>query len=139
MQRTRDGQARVRYSVVGRSGGRVTSCAVCIMHKKMRSTGFLVEPQNQGRQVSLFGPQIRQLWFVDLDIKITTSVFWFGPQNQAVFCLLVAPQNRWREVVTGHTSRSSGLLRVESSWTRFPSLASRLMEPRLRVVYVTSS
>jgi hypothetical protein len=46
MQRTRDGQAQVGYSVVRRSGGRVTPCAIYIMHKKTRSTGFLVEPQN---------------------------------------------------------------------------------------------
>jgi hypothetical protein len=26
------------------------SCAVCTMHVEMRSTGFLVESQNQGRQ-----------------------------------------------------------------------------------------
>jgi hypothetical protein len=43
--------------------------------------GFLVEPQN------------RQLWFDDLGLKITAMVSWFGPQNQAGFGLLVAPQN----------------------------------------------
>jgi hypothetical protein len=32
--------------------------------------------------------------------------------------LLVAPQNRWREVSAGHTLRSSGLLRVEASLAR---------------------
>jgi hypothetical protein len=42
--------AQVGYSVAGRSGGRVTSCAVCIVHVKMRNAGFLVEPQNQGQQ-----------------------------------------------------------------------------------------
>jgi hypothetical protein len=26
----------------------VTLCAVCTMHEEMRSTSFLVEPQNQG-------------------------------------------------------------------------------------------
>jgi hypothetical protein len=31
---------------------------------------------------------------------------------------LVAPQNLWREVGAGHTSRSSGLLRVEASLAR---------------------
>jgi hypothetical protein len=36
----------VGYSVVERSGGRVTSCAVCTVHVEMRSTSFLVEPQN---------------------------------------------------------------------------------------------
>jgi hypothetical protein len=50
MQWTRDGQAQVRYSVAGRLGGRVTPCAVCTVHEKMRSACFLVEPQNQDRR-----------------------------------------------------------------------------------------
>jgi hypothetical protein len=29
----------------------VTPCAVCIVHKDMRSVGFLVEPQNQVQRV----------------------------------------------------------------------------------------
>jgi hypothetical protein len=39
---------KVGYSVAGRSGGQVTPCAVCTVHKETRSAGFLVEPQNQG-------------------------------------------------------------------------------------------
>jgi hypothetical protein len=50
VQRTRDGQAQVRYSVVGRSRGQMMLCAVYTVHKEMRSMGFLVQPQNQGRQ-----------------------------------------------------------------------------------------
>jgi hypothetical protein len=42
--------AQVGYSVAGRSGGRVTLCAVCTVHKETRSLSFLVEPQNQGRR-----------------------------------------------------------------------------------------
>jgi hypothetical protein len=42
--------AQVRYSVARRSRGRVVSCAVCTVHVETRSAGFLVEPQNQGRQ-----------------------------------------------------------------------------------------
>jgi hypothetical protein len=42
--------AQVGYSVAGRSRGRVTPCAVCTVHVEMRNTGFLVEPQNQGRR-----------------------------------------------------------------------------------------
>jgi hypothetical protein len=42
--------AQVRYSVVGRSRGRVEPCAVCTWHVETRSTGFLVEPQNQYRR-----------------------------------------------------------------------------------------
>jgi hypothetical protein len=34
------------------------------------------------------------------------------------FGLSIAPQNRQREVSTGHASRSSGLLRVEASLAR---------------------
>jgi hypothetical protein len=45
-------------------------------------------------------------------------VSWFGPQNQASFGLLVAPENRWREVSVGHALRSSGLLCVEASLAR---------------------
>jgi hypothetical protein len=81
MQRTMNGQAQVGYSVARRSGDRVTPCMVRTVHKEMRSMCFLVEPQNQGRGVSRFGPQNRQLWFGDLDLKIITSVSWFGPQN----------------------------------------------------------
>jgi hypothetical protein len=43
VQRIGDGQAQVRYSMAGRSRGRVTLCAVCIMQKETRSTCFLVE------------------------------------------------------------------------------------------------
>jgi hypothetical protein len=81
VQRIRDGQAQVGYSVAGRSRGQVTLCVVCTVHKEMRSTGFLVLPQNQGRRVSRFGPQNRQLEFDGLGHKITVTVSWFGLQN----------------------------------------------------------
>jgi hypothetical protein len=42
VERAEDGQAQVRYSVAGRSGGQVTLCAVCTMHKETKSVGFLV-------------------------------------------------------------------------------------------------
>jgi hypothetical protein len=63
-------------------------------------------------------PQNRQLRFGDLGLKITTTVSWFGPQNQLGFGLLVAPQNRWREVDAGRALRSSDLLHVEASLDR---------------------
>jgi hypothetical protein len=62
-------------------------------------------PQNQGQRfisslaskllgrVSRFWPQNWQVWFGDLDLKITMMISWFGPQNQAGFDLSVAPQN----------------------------------------------
>jgi hypothetical protein len=42
--------------------------------------GFLIEPQNQGDE-----------GFPGLSLKITATVSWFGPQNQADFGLSVAP------------------------------------------------
>jgi hypothetical protein len=66
------------------------------------SAGFLVWPQNQGRrfllvvpqnrwlQVFHFGPQKWQLCFGDLELKITTTVSWLGPQNQVAYVLSVA-------------------------------------------------
>jgi hypothetical protein len=61
VQKIKDSRAQVGYSVAGRSGGRVTPCVVCTVHMEMRSTYFLVEPQNQGRQ------------FLDLGIKTDGS------------------------------------------------------------------
>jgi hypothetical protein len=40
VRRTGDGQPQVRYSVVGRSGGRVMLCAICTVHEEMRSASF---------------------------------------------------------------------------------------------------
>jgi hypothetical protein len=65
---------------------------------------FLVEPQNQGGG-----------GFFGLSLKITATVSWFGPQNQAGFGLSVASQNRRREVSVGHVSRSSSLFGMEAS------------------------
>jgi hypothetical protein len=42
VQRIGDGQAQVRYMVVGRLRGRMTLCAVCTVHEEMRSMVFLV-------------------------------------------------------------------------------------------------
>jgi hypothetical protein len=69
------------------------SCVVCTVHKEMRSAGFLVETQNQGRWVSRFWPQNWQLSFGDLAHKIIVTVSLFGPQNQVGNGLSVAPQN----------------------------------------------
>jgi hypothetical protein len=63
-------------------------------------------------------PQNRQLWFGDFGLKITVTVSYFGPQNQADFGLSGAPQNRRREVGAGHASRSSSLLDMEASLAR---------------------
>jgi hypothetical protein len=69
-------------------------------------------------QISEFGPQYQQLRFGDLGLKITTTISWFGPQNQAGFGLSVASQNRQREDGAGHALRSVSLLRLEASHAR---------------------
>jgi hypothetical protein len=50
--------------------------AVCGLHHAQgdENVGFLVWPQNQGRRVSRFGSQNRQLRFGDLGFKITMTV-----------------------------------------------------------------
>jgi hypothetical protein len=41
VRRIEDDQSQVGYTVVRRSGGRVTPCAFCIIHvEETRSTGF---------------------------------------------------------------------------------------------------
>jgi hypothetical protein len=121
---------QVRYSSAGRSRGQVVLCAVCTVHMETRSTGFLVEAQNQGRWlvsclaskplgwVFQFGPQNWPLWFGDLGLKITMTVSSFGPQNHVGFSLSVVPQNRWREDGVLHVSRSGSLLHLEASHAR---------------------
>jgi hypothetical protein len=42
--------AHIGYSVAGWLRGWAAPCAVCAWHVETRSVGFLVEPQNQGRQ-----------------------------------------------------------------------------------------
>jgi hypothetical protein len=42
--------AQVRYSIAGRSRGRVVLCAVCTWHVEIRGAGFVVEPQNHSRR-----------------------------------------------------------------------------------------
>jgi hypothetical protein len=65
-----------------------------------------------------FRSQNRQLRFDDLGLKITMTVSWFGPQNQAGFGLSVAPQNRQSEDNVGHALRSGGSLHLEASCVR---------------------
>jgi hypothetical protein len=66
-----------------------------------------------------FWPQNQQLWFGDLAHKITMTILWFEPQNQVGYGLSVALQNRQEdEDGVGHTSGSSGLLRLKASQTR---------------------
>jgi hypothetical protein len=87
-----------------------------------------------------FGPENRQLRFDDLDLKITVKVSCFGPQNQAVYGLSVAPQNRRKDATAWDTCRD---LAACFAWKQiklwFPSLASRLAEARRQLVHVAPS
>jgi hypothetical protein len=68
--------AQVRYSVAGRSRGRVAPCAVCNVHMEMRCTGFLVEPQNQGRRfVSGLASKPLGRFLIGLSLKTDGDTF----------------------------------------------------------------
>jgi hypothetical protein len=67
--------AQVEYSVTRQSRGRVALCAVCTVHVETRSTGFLVEPQNQGRWF-VSGLASRPLgWFISG--LVSKPLTWF--------------------------------------------------------------
>jgi hypothetical protein len=67
--------AQVGYSVVGRSRGRMAPCAVCTWHVEMRSVGFLVEPQNQGRRFVIGWASKPLTVFAGLASKPVATVF----------------------------------------------------------------
>jgi hypothetical protein len=74
--------AQVRYSVAGRSGGRVTPCAIYMVHVERRNAGFLVEPQNQGRWF-VSGLASKPLGrFLRFGLKTSGNGFLVEPQNQ---------------------------------------------------------
>jgi hypothetical protein len=63
------------------------SCVVCTVYMKTRSTGFLVEPQNEGRRFSNFYLKIDSsglvIWaskslrrFLGLDLKIEQAMIY---------------------------------------------------------------
>jgi hypothetical protein len=70
--------AQVGYSVAGPSRGQVTLCAVCTVHVEMRSAGFSVEPQNQGRW---FGLKNTGMVSPSLASKLVATVFLVWLQN----------------------------------------------------------
>jgi hypothetical protein len=89
--------AHVGYSVAGRSRGRVAPCAIYTMHVETRSTGFLVEPQNQGRRFvsGLASKSLRR--FVSDLVSKPHGRFVNGLTSKSLGRFsLVWPQNRWR-------------------------------------------
>jgi hypothetical protein len=85
----------------------VTPCAVCTVHMKMRSAGFLVEPQNQGLQ---FGSGLT-----------SKPLVRFSP---------VGPQNRWLKFhcLSLKTGSSGLVIWVSKSPRRFLGLGLKIME-----------
>jgi hypothetical protein len=73
----------------------VASCAVCTVHMEMRSTGFLVESQNQGRRFvsGLASKQLEQ--FLRFGLKTGGTVSWLSLKTKLVEGSPVWPQNRW--------------------------------------------
>jgi hypothetical protein len=81
---TRDGQAQVGYSMAKQSKGRVMLCVVYTMHKETTSVSFLVEPQNQGLQVSWLSLKTKVSGFPGLGLKIGSCglVIWFTKSSR---------------------------------------------------------
>jgi hypothetical protein len=135
----RGSQAHVGYLVAGRSWGQVTPCVICTVHMEMRSTCFLVEPQNQDRRVSqlrlktgisslVIWASKSPSWFFVLDIKI----------KRALVCRLYHKTDGGR--LTWDTCRDlAACFGVKQVGLEFPTPASRLVNARWWVVHVTSS
>jgi hypothetical protein len=74
------------YSVARRSGGRMTPCAICTVHVETRSTGLLVEPQNQGDGLLVVWLQNHWDSFLQFGHKIDDDGFsQFGLKTGAGF------------------------------------------------------
>jgi hypothetical protein len=116
--------AQVGYSMVGRSRGRVTPCAVYTGHVEARSAGFLVEPQNQGGE-----------GFPGLGLKTDSSglVIWASKSLRRFLGL--ALKTKWASVCRlchktngGRSARDTrrdlaDCLASKQVWVGFPSLA----------------
>jgi hypothetical protein len=82
--------SQVGYLVAGQSRGRVVLCVVYTVHVEMRSAGFLVEPQNQGRRfVSGLASNPLGRFLIGLGLKTDDN-------GLSVVC----PQNHWDGFLT---------------------------------------
>jgi hypothetical protein len=115
--------AQVGYSVVERSRGRVTPCAVCTWHVETRSVGFFIEPQNQSGEV-----------FPGLGLKTGSSslVIWASKSPRRFLGLGL--KTKWASVCRlrhktdrGRSARDmrrdlAACLASKQVWLGFPSL-----------------
>jgi hypothetical protein len=138
-------------------------CAVCTVHVEMRSAGFLVEPQNQGRRfvsglaskpLGRFSPVWPQNWwlgFPDLDLKTGSSGLVIYASKSPPQFLGLSLKTKLTSVCRLHHKTDGGTMAWDThrdlvacfTGTQvvlgFPSLASRLVEARRRVVQVAPS
>jgi hypothetical protein len=98
--------------VAGRLKGQVMLCAVCTVHEEMRSAGFLVWHQNQGRR------------FVSgLTSKPLDRVSWLSLKIKVYGLSVVWPENHWdRFPGLGLKAGSYGLMIWDSKSLRFLGL-----------------
>jgi hypothetical protein len=87
----RDDQTQVGYSMVGRSGGRVTPCVIRIVHvEETRSVGFPVWPQN------------RWIWFVSgLASKSLLRFIGLGLKTKVYSLVIWVSKSPWRSLGSG--------------------------------------
>jgi hypothetical protein len=117
---------QIGHSVVGRSSGRVTLCAVCTVHVETRNAGFLVEPQNHGLRFvsglaskplgrfSSVWPQNRWRRFSGLGLKTDSFslVIWASKSSRRflVLCLKIKQVSVYRlhhKTDEGRTARDT--------------------------------
>jgi hypothetical protein len=120
--------AQVGYSVARRSRGRVAPYVVCTWHVETRSTGFLVEPQNQGRW---FGLKTTRMVFAGLASKPVATVSSDLASKHVVMVFTGLASKQVATVFASLASKSvakvsSGLI-SKPAVTVFSSLASKLV------------
>jgi hypothetical protein len=90
---------QVGYSVAEQSRGRVTLCAVCIVHVETRSVSLLIEFQNQGRRF-ISGLALKPLgWFVSGLVSKSLGRFFSDLSSKPV--ATVSPGLASKSVVQG--------------------------------------
>jgi hypothetical protein len=122
-----------------RSRGQVMSCVICTVHMEMKSTDFLVEPQNQDR------------WFFGLCLKTDSFdlVIWVSKSSRRFLSLGL--KNMWDSVWWLHHKINGGRLARDTrrhvaacfAWKQvglgFSSMTLRLLEAWWRMIHVASS
>jgi hypothetical protein len=154
---------QVRYSVAGRSRGRVALCAVYTVHVETRSASLLIEPQNQSWQFmigfaskplgwfSTVWPQNRWLGFPGLGLKTGSSslVIWvskslrrflgLGLKSKQTLVFQLCNKTNGGRMARDTRRDLSACFVWKQIVLGFPSLASKLADARRRVVHVAPS